>query len=83
MSEQQIQQELTTFLVGRFPNLGGQLAADTSLLDSGAVDSLGILEIAGFIGEQYGIELDDEDFQPDHFENLHTLTRFVAGKQRS
>ena len=81
MTEQQIQQELSTFLIGRFPNLGDNLASDTSLLESGAVDSLGILEIVSFIGEQYGIELVDDDFQPDNFENLGALTTFVAGKK--
>ena len=81
MTEQKIQQELSTFLVGRFPNLGNDLAADASLLDSGAVDSLGILEIVTFIGEQYGIELDDDDFQPDNFESLNALTTFIAGKK--
>lgn len=81
MTDQQIHQELAEFLVNRFPNLGATLNAETSLIESGAVDSLGILEIVGFLGEQYSIDIEDEDFQPENFENLSALTSFVVSKK--
>ena len=81
MTDQQIHQELAEFLVNRFPNLGDTLNAETSLIESGAVDSLGILEIVSFLGEQYSIEIGDEDFLPENFESLSALTNFVVTKK--
>ena len=81
MTDQQIHQELAEFLVNRFPNLGDTLNAETSLIESGAVDSLGILEIVSFLGEQYSIEIEDEDFLPENFESLNALTNFVVTKK--
>lgn len=81
MSPEQINQSLSEFLVSRFPALNGSLTPESSLIDSGAVDSLGILEVVGFLGEQFGIEIDDDDFEPENFENINALTRFVLAKQ--
>lgn len=75
-----ISQELTTFLTTRFPSLGESLTPELSLLENGAVDSLGILEIVGFLSDKFGIEIEDDDFEPENFESLSSLTRFVACK---
>lgn len=82
MNPEQINQSLSEFLMSRFPALKGSLTPETSLIDSGAVDSLGILEVVGFLGEQFGIEIDDDDFEPENFENINALTRFILAKQK-
>jgi acyl carrier protein len=66
------------FLRSRFPVFAGQTLTDeTPLLSSGAIDSLGILELMTFLDERFGIELTDEHFDPANFDSLGHLARFV------
>ncbi len=70
--------EIESFLKGRFPALSSRsLGPDTALLTSGAIDSLGILDLVTFLGERFGVELSDEDFDPANFETFGQLVGFV------
>lgn len=73
---------ISDFLMTSTPiaNAGG-VSPETPLLESGVLDSLGILQLMTFLGEQMGIEVSDEDFIPENFETVGSLSRFVAGKQ--
>jgi acyl carrier protein len=66
------------FLRERFPILASrELTAETPLLGSGAIDSLGILELMTFLADRFGIELSDDDFDPANFDTIGHLARFV------
>ncbi len=70
------------FIKQRFPLASSkELTRELSLLDSGIVDSLGILDLVGFIGEQFGIEAQDEDLVPENFDSIDALTRFVIERR--
>ena len=70
------------YLRQRFPQLASQtLEDDTALLSTGVVDSLGILDLAAFLAERLGIEISDEDFEPQNFETCGRLTEFVERKR--
>ena len=71
------------FIKQRFPLASSkELTQDLSLLDSGIVDSLGVLDLVGFIEEQFGIEAQDEDLVPENFDSIDALTRFVKERRR-
>ena len=66
------------FIKQRFPlSSSKELTKDLSLLDSGIVDSLGILDLVGFIEEQFGVEAQDDDLVPENFDSIAALTQFV------
>ena len=67
------------YLTSRFPALN-PCDADTPLLDGGALDSLGFLELMMFLGERFGIDLEDGDFDPA---NIGTPGRLVAFIRRA
>jgi acyl carrier protein len=50
----------------------GQLTDDDSLLETGIVDSTGVLELVQFLERTYSLNVKDEDLVP---ENLDTITR--------
>lgn len=52
----------------------------TRILDGGLLDSLGILRLMTFLGDQIGVEIEDEDFVPEHFETVESLARFAVAK---
>ncbi len=70
------------YLRQRFPGLSGKPIDDsTPLLDGGAIDSLGILELTNFLDERLGIEISDDDFEPGNFETFGRLMTFVERKR--
>ncbi len=73
---------IADYLRQRFPALADRpLDAATPLLAGGVVDSLGILDLATFLAERFGIEISDDDFEPRNFETFGALVAFVEGKR--
>jgi acyl carrier protein len=70
------------YLRERFPALTGKPLDDaTPLLTGGAIDSLGILDLAAFLGERLGVEVGDDDFEPGNFETFGCLMAFVERRR--
>jgi len=69
------------FVTSLAPDAATQtITDDTSLLESGLLDSLGILELTTFLSERYGIEIEDEDFTADNFSTIGRLAAFIESK---
>ena len=62
---------------------GTEISEDTLLLESGILDSLGILQLMTFLSDTMGIEISDEDFVAENFRTVGSLARFVSKKQSS
>ncbi|MFH1149124.1 MAG: acyl carrier protein [Actinomycetota bacterium] len=58
-----------------------ELADEDSLLEKGIVDSTGVLEVVGFIENDLGIEVDDDDLVPDNLDSIANIHRFVERKR--
>lgn len=58
------------------------LQAETSFLDSGIIDSTGILEIVAFIEQCYNITIEDQEIVPENLDSLQAISKFVQYKIR-
>jgi acyl carrier protein len=58
---------------------GEPLADEASLIDRGVIDSTGVLELIGFLQDEYKIEVADDEMVP---ENLDSIARIEAYLQR-
>jgi len=82
LTTDQVKAALRDFVVGNFllgkdaKSIGDQ----DSFLDSGLVDSTGILEFVGFLEEKWNISVADEELLPENFDTLQNLTAFVLRK---
>lgn len=66
-----------TFLLGDDDGFGD----DESLLDSGIVDSTGVMEVVAFLEESFGIVIDDDELVADNLDSVERLAAFVARKR--
>ncbi len=57
------------------------LADGTSLLESGTVDSTGILEVISFIEDEFAIKVDDVEMVPENLDSVSALERYVQKKR--
>jgi acyl carrier protein len=73
-------QKIRTFVVENY--LFGdesKLGNDDSFMESGIIDSTGILELVRFLEATFGIKVADEELIPD---NLDSITKIVAFLQK-
>lgn len=61
---------------------GSKLTTDTiSFLDSGIVDSTGILELIAFLEQEYEITITDDEMLPENLDSLQHIQAFVSKKK--
>lgn len=77
-----IQDQVREFILESFyVSDPAELTDDVSLIESGVVDSTGMLEVILFLEGTYGIRVLDTDTTPENLETLSRIAAFVAGKQ--
>ncbi len=59
---------------------GEQLTNETSFLDSGIIDSTGILELITFLEETYSITIADDELVPENLDSLNNVVKFIGQK---
>jgi len=59
------------------------LGDDTSLLESGTIDSTGILELVTFLEERFKFRIADEEVVPENLDSISLIAKFVESKLNS
>jgi len=77
-----VESEVREFIAEKLNAKIGELSDDASLIASGVLDSLGLMEVALYLERQYRIEVADVDLHADNFETVRTIARYVTGKIR-
>jgi acyl carrier protein len=76
-----IKDKITTFVRDYFvKETGLVLQDDTSFLEEGIIDSVGVLELVAFIEETFAIRIEDEEIVPDNFDSVNKLVAHVQSK---
>ena len=57
------------------------LADDASFLDSGIIDSTGVLELVGYLQDELGVTLDDGEIVPENLDSIANLVGLVQRKR--
>ena len=82
--ERSVEAEIRSFIAQKFPGAKKlKLSDDTRLLQSGIIDSLGILDVVAFIEQSLLISVSDDELTPDNFDSIRSLISFVDKKRVS
>jgi acyl carrier protein len=79
-----IEQEIRQFVIDNF--LFGQadtLNNDESFLESGIIDSTGVLELVGFLEQRFGLAIQDRELVPANLDSVSRVVQFVQRKQQA
>jgi acyl carrier protein len=58
-----------------------RMPADTdSLLETGVLDSTGVLELIEFLEEKYAISVDEDETVPENLGSVANISRYVTAK---
>ncbi|MBK8010410.1 MAG: acyl carrier protein [Deltaproteobacteria bacterium] len=58
-----------------------KLANDASFLETGIIDSTGVLTLLTFIEDTYGITVDDAEMIPENLDSIERISAFVRRKK--
>ncbi|CAD7052376.1 acyl carrier protein [Pseudorhizobium endolithicum] len=56
------------------------ISDDQSLLESGVIDSTGVLELIAFLEATYGISIADEEIVPENLDSVDNMAGYLARK---
>jgi acyl carrier protein len=78
-----IREEVRTFVIDNF--MFGQateaLRDDQSFLETGVIDSTGVLELIAFIEQQYSLSVADNEVIPANLDSIAQLVAFIDRKR--
>ena len=66
------------FLFGQVPE---SLKDDDSFLETGIVDSTGVLELVAFLESAFDVKVSDIDLVPDNLDSIDRVTMFVCRRR--
>lgn len=77
--------ETRAFIVSNF--LFGQekteITENQSFLESGIIDSTGLLELVSFVEQRFGVSVADPELLPENLDSLQNISAFIARKREA
>lgn len=59
------------------------LGSDESLLDTGVIDSTGVLEVISFVETTFELTVDEADIIPENLDSIARIAAFVTRKREA
>ena len=53
-----------------------------NLLESGVIDSLGVLELVTFLQQEFSLQVDDDELTPENFQSIQSIAQFVEQRRQ-
>jgi acyl carrier protein len=81
MQSQLVDSRIRDFVLKHFPLAKRNgLRAGEKWLETGMIDSLGILDLVQFIETEFSVKIADDELQPENFESMEAVSKFVRMK---
>ena len=77
-----IKEKIKNYIIENFlfGNTDNPIEDGDSFLETGIIDSTGILELIEFIEETYSISVEDTELIPENLDSLNNLDKFIKAK---
>lgn len=81
MSGHPLNAEIRQFVLKTFPLARKlQLKNSDALLESGVLDSQGVLELVSFVERQFSISVADDELVPENFQTIERIVAFIESR---
>ena len=73
------------FVMETFPtgSPGFRIEEDTSFLESGLIDSIGVLELVDFLEGRFGIAVEASELVPENLDSIRSICKYLESKDVS
>lgn len=77
----QITEQIREFIAENFLfGPADEIGNTDSFLESGILDSTGVLQLVDFLEQTYGIKVEDEEFVPENLDSIEKIAAYLNGK---
>lgn len=77
----QIEQKLHEFIIKNlYYAEDNPITEDDSFLETGVVDSMGVMELVAFVQSEFGVEVSQQEIVVENFDSIRKLADFVRRK---
>ncbi len=84
MQLQTVEERIREFILKQFPLARKSgLKSNEKWLETGMIDSLGILDLVHYLEEEFTLNISDDELQPENFESLEAVVEFVRKKNEN
>jgi len=80
ITQEQIQDELLNFLSRQFFVPVSEIDLDKSLVDTGIIDSMGLIEISAYIEQEYRFKVTEDMMHRENFGSVLKIVRFISSQ---
>jgi acyl carrier protein len=78
ITKEQIREQLLAFLSRQFMVPINEIELDKSLVDTGVIDSMGLIEISAYIEKNYLFRITEDMMIRDNFGSVYKITDFIT-----
>lgn len=78
LTKESIQDSFLEFLCQQFLVEREDIELDKSLVDTGIIDSMGLIEISAYLQREYDIKITEEKMNRNNFGSVHKIVDFVT-----
>ncbi len=79
---QELISKLQTYIAAELiKNPEREIAPDEPLISGGMIDSFSLIDLALFIEENFGVQIDDTELNAETFDTLDQLTALIQSRQ--
>lgn len=80
--EQNYRQQIIDFITTNFlfDADSSNVGEEDSLLESGVIDSTGVIELVAFVEQTYGIVVEDEEIVPENLDSVANIVHYLERK---
>ncbi len=84
-TESQIRKEIRQFVVENFlmGDASSMLNDGESFLETGTIDSTGVLEVVTFLEANFGFKVEDRELLPENIDSVNNQVKYVLRKQNA
>jgi acyl carrier protein len=81
-NEQQLRTEIRRFVIDELlmGDASAMLGDGESFLETGTIDSTGVLEVVMFLEQRFELKVEDRELIPENLDSVDNLVRFVIRK---
>ncbi len=77
---QKVKDDIKKYIIETSLSDTNKVKDDTLIFDAGLLDSMGLLFLVEFLNENYNIEVNDEELNPENFESINSIVAFAESK---
>ncbi len=69
---------IKNYILQNYPTASDDISGDTDLIETGILDSMGIIELVSYLEKEFSLSFPDDDITVDNFGSIDKIVSYLA-----